>query len=335
MLRVQAEMDISEQEDSRQRDLIPELRSKAFAKALLQKAEDFLPGRLPAQRKKALEELLQPQADSLILSYSEQGTQMQGDRLRMGLAVKINTWELKEFLQAWGLYYTADSDWEYRLELEGELQEHELMLLQTLQEVSGLQRKDSGLPRLSLRKSKQEQGQWQGRLQTEDQDWTRTAEALPEVWKGLWEEYFSQEAVQAQAVQELVLQAQGWSGVAGIWEFDKSLASSDLIAERPRLIQLQLRRDQLQASWELRTRQQEKLQQELQQEMEPRGLEFNLRQAGESRQTGALQRPDRQAGPLPDGAGPKTCCWISPFAACPGTFRIQALYPAPFVAPDC
>ncbi|MGM0424587.1 MAG: hypothetical protein ACQEQX_06685 [Thermodesulfobacteriota bacterium] len=279
MLRVQVEMDISKQESDQERDLFPELRNLGFAQALLRKTEDFLPGSLAEDRKKALQDFLLPRAESFVLSYSEQGTQLKGDKLHMGLAVKINNWALKEFLQTWGTYYTADADWEYSLDLEGDLQEQDLMLLQDLQKISGLDRKDSGLPRLELSKSGEEETWWQGRLQTEGQEWTRTGENLPEVWSGVWGKYFSQEKVQSKVVRELVLQAWGWSGVNGIWEFDRNLASWDLVAQRPRIIQMELTKGQLQASWQVLTRQQEKLQTMLQQEMDPIGLGFKLRRA--------------------------------------------------------
>jgi hypothetical protein len=281
MLRVQVEMDISQADSQQERDLYPELRDLGFAQALLRKTAEFLPGSLAEDRRKALVDFFLPRADAFVLSYSEQGTQVNGDTLHMGLAVKINNWALKEFLQTWGIYYTANATWEYSLQSEVGLQEQDLMRLQELQQVSGLQRKNAGLPRLELNKSGDGQPWWQGRLQTQEQEWTRTADNLPEVWSGLWQEYFAQEKVRSRVVQELVLQAWGWSGVTGIWEFDRSLSSWDLIAKRPRIIQLELRRGQLQSSWKLQTRQQEKLQRMLRQEMEPKGLGFSLKQAEE------------------------------------------------------
>ncbi|MFW5961009.1 MAG: hypothetical protein ACOCP7_01010 [Desulfohalobiaceae bacterium] len=283
MLRVQPEMDISQQDSDQERDLYPELRNLGFAQALLRKTEDFLPGSLAKDRKEALLDFLVPRAEDFVLSYSEQGTHMQGNMLGMSMAVKINTWALKEFLQTWGTYYTADVNWEYSLNLKGDWQEQDLMLLQTLQKISGLDRTNSVLPKLELKRTKNGEPWWQGRLQTQDQEWTRTADNLQEVWRKLWGRFFRQKEVQSLVIQEYVLQAWGWSGVNGIWEFDRNLSAWDLVAKRPRIIQLDLSRGQLQASWEVQTGQQEELLKILQQEMSPRGLEFALRRAEEYR----------------------------------------------------
>ncbi|MFW6177079.1 MAG: hypothetical protein ACOC43_01800 [Desulfohalobiaceae bacterium] len=259
MLRVQPEMDISQQDSDQERDLYPELRNLGFAQALLRKTEDFLPGSLAKDRKEALLDFLVPRAEDFVLSYSEQGTHMQGNMLGMSMAVKINTWALKEFLQTWGTYYTADVNWEYSLNLKGDWQEQDLMLLQTLQKISGLDRTNSVLPKLELKRTKNGEPWWQGRLQTQDQEWTRTADNLQEVWRKLWGRFFRQKEVQSLVIQEYVLQAWGWSGVNGIWEFDRNLSAWDLVAKRPRIIQLDLSRGQLQASWEVQTGQQEEL----------------------------------------------------------------------------
>ncbi len=280
LLRVAVELDLT-QEEAEPREQAGKLLKMGFAKAALHKINELLPAELLNEQEQILFDFLVPRAESFVLSYSEQGLQRDGNVLRMPLAVKINTWALRDFLQRWGTYYTAGASWEYVLRLTGDLQEKDLLLVKAMQELSGLSRKDSGFPELTLQLADDTDPWWRGKLQTEDEQWTHAAANLQEVWSTLWAEYFAQSAVQERVVQSLVLQARGWSAISGIWAFDREITAWSQLAKQPRIISIQLSQGLLKANWNIKTRQEQNLRKRLHQELKARGLSFRLEPASE------------------------------------------------------
>jgi hypothetical protein len=254
-------------------------RKEAFARAVLQEAAEILPSGLSRERMDLLLERLRPQTQSFVLSYTEEDVVQKNETLILLLSVQINNWVLKDFLKAWGTYYTAGSEWQYALRAES-LSGSDRKELQELEKLTGVQQKGSGFPVLELRRQGRESKFIRGILETEERRWQVTDTEMGKVWKELWSRYFSQPEIRSRVVKRLVLQVKGWDTTSGVQAFDTRLAQWESMAERPTLLDMQMLPGRIEGSWLVATINEEELRRRLQEYGDPRGLTFMLDERG-------------------------------------------------------
>lgn len=251
-------------------------RNEAFARAVLQEAAEILPGSLSQERMELLLELLEPRAQSFVLSYTEEDVVQKNDRMSLILSVQINEWVLKDYLKAWGTYYTAaGKSWRYVLHTRS-LQEEDRKELRKLEKLTGVQQTASGRPELLLKREGRKGKYVQGRLETAEKEWKVTDTELRAVWKGLWTRYFSQPEVRDRVIERVVLRIKGWDTSTGVQAFDSRLAQWGSMAEKPRLLDMRMHPGRIEGSWLLATVNARELRERLREYTEPRGLTFLL-----------------------------------------------------------
>ena len=96
-------------------------QKRALAKAALKEAEKILAGSLPKGRKRVIRDFLQEKVEEFVLSYSEQQYVEEENTGVLSIEANVNTQRVKDYLKKWGTYYTATGEWDYRLEIRGEL----------------------------------------------------------------------------------------------------------------------------------------------------------------------------------------------------------------------
>jgi uncharacterized protein YlxP (DUF503 family) len=252
-------------------------QKKALARAVMKEAEQILAGSLPEGRKNVIREFLQRKVDNFVLSYSEQ-QYMDNERTGvLSLEVNVNTQTVKDSLKKWGTYYTAAGEWDYRLEVRGDLNTEQELRLADLETVSGLRRERSAVsPVFLLRPPRKEGGRWEALLKRDEDESVYLASSLDQLWLKTWSDFFSNREVRLRVEREMQLTASGWSTSTGIRHFHSLLGEWSTKLDRAAIQSLDFDPSGISGTWTVYTLTPADLRNELESYLPPRGLDFRL-----------------------------------------------------------
>ncbi len=249
-----------------------DLRKQGFAQAIIQEIEKILSINLSSKRRQVLLEFLQPDLKRFILSYTEKEFNRQENICLLNLWIKVNERSLRYLLKRWGTYYTSQNPWDYCLNFDQDLPEAK-KILKKLELFSGLERRQSGYPCLTVRKT--QPGLWAGTLETKEHTWKTKSPEIQKLWLTLWSKYFDLPKVKARTVNSFHLSIEGWSSVTGLEYFDHLLSEWSCL-DQTNLIMLDLRTYNLQGKWTIDVLNQNDLVKRLNEFTRSRNLKYEI-----------------------------------------------------------
>lgn len=251
----------------------PSAMRRALAQGVVQEAETLLQNELSEWRRVILGQVLAPRAEEYILGWEEIEYLPTEWGAVLHLNVRVNREALRGLLQSLGTYYTREQQIGYHLDTP-DLVRDQLALLQELEVLSGVQR--DGSDSLSLRLSAAADGSWQGILDYEGVVWSAVGQDLPEVWAGLWGNYFRQERVRQGFEDVLTLATHGWDSAADIQAFDLHLRGLDVSMDRIDLLGVSMQSGRYQATWRIMTMDRKALENSLRRYFQEQSATFGI-----------------------------------------------------------
>lgn len=252
-------------------------QKEALAKAVLKEAERILAGSLPKGRRRVIRDFLQEKVDKFVLSYSEQQYVEEEDTGVLSIEANVNTQSVKDYLKKWGTYYTATGEWDYRLEVRGELDMDKELRLADLETMSGLRRAREALsPVFVLRTPAKEGGSWETLLMQDGEESVYLAGSLDEVWLKTWSDFFSRKSVRMRVERKMRLTASGWSTSTGMRHFNSLLEEWSTKLDRAVIQSLEFNPGGISGTWTIYTLTPDELRSDLESYIPPRGLDFSL-----------------------------------------------------------
>ncbi|MEF8823791.1 MAG: hypothetical protein V5B78_06775 [Desulfohalobiaceae bacterium] len=262
-------------------------QKEALAKAVLKEAEQILAGSLPKGRKRVVRDFLQEKVDAFVLSYSEQQYVEEEDTGVLSIEANVNTHTVKDYLKKWGTYYTAAGEWDYRLEVRGELDTDKELRLADLETMSGLRRERESLgPVFLLRPPEEEGGHWESLLMRGGEESVYLANNLDKLWLKTWSDFFSRKSVRMRVGRKMRLTASGWSTSTGMRHFNSVLEGWSAKLDKAVIQSLDFDTGGLSGTWTVYTLTPEGLRSELESYIPPRGLDFSLEVENATRSRG-------------------------------------------------
>jgi hypothetical protein len=262
-------------------------QKEALAKAVLKEAEQILAGSLPKGRKRVIRDFLREKVDEFVLSYSEQQYVEDENTGVLSIEAKVNTHTVKDHLKKWGTYYTAAGEWDYRLEIRGELDTDKELRLADLETMSGLRRaRESVSPVFLLRPPEEEGGRWESLLMQDGEESVYLAGSLDKLWLKTWSEFFSRKSVRMRVERKMRLTASGWSSSTGMRHFNTVLEGWSTKLDRAVIQSLEFNPGGLSGTWTVYTLTPAELRNELESYIPPRGLDFSLEVENATRSRG-------------------------------------------------
>ncbi|MGE4299821.1 MAG: hypothetical protein AB7E47_17520 [Desulfovibrionaceae bacterium] len=253
-----------------------ETQLKGFQQAVLLEALAVLPVQPDEARRTLLTEYLDTVAKDFVSSFSEAGAAGKDAAL---LDVTVNRGLLKKRLQEIGVYYTVIEPRQYNLMLTGATPDA-WDVLGRLQALSGLQVETGAMPSLSLEHVATADGPvWQGVLHTDKADYPGQDKSLDVLWFALWKHYFSRPELDNVAAQTVVLHVEGWYAPDGVDAFDRLLRGWDEAVFEAVLEGVSMRAAGLAATWRVKLRSKDALEQRLQDFLPSRNLTYAVADA--------------------------------------------------------
>ena len=228
----------------------PSALRRALAQGVVQEADVLLRGELGEQRLAVLRQILEPRADEYVLGWEELEYLPTEWGAVLHLEVRVNREALRGFLQSLGIYSTRGRVTGYHLDAQN-LGAEWMPMVRNLEQLSGL--REDGSNALVLRLGILSDGGWQGVLDYEGLVWTATGRDLPEVWAGLWGNYFQLDRVRQGFEDTLTLVTQGWNSAGEIQAFDRQLRGLEVSMDRIDLLGLFSQAGRYEARWRIVT----------------------------------------------------------------------------------
>jgi len=260
---------------------------EALAKAVLKEAEQILAGSLPKGRKQVIRDFLRDKVDEFVLSYSEQQYVEEKNTGVLSIEANVNTHTVKEHLKKWGTYYTAAGEWDYRLDVRGELDTDKELRLADLETMSGLRReRESGGPVFLLRPPEEEGGHWESLLMRDGEESVYLANNLDKLWLKTWSDFFSRKSVRMRVERKMRLTASGWTTSTGMRHFNSVLEGWSAKLDKAVIQSLEFAPGGLSGTWTVYTLTPAGLRNELESYIPSRGLNFSLEVENATRSRG-------------------------------------------------
>lgn len=253
-------------------DLGGSQREQAMLAALVRESETLLPGSLAPARRNLLAGFLRTRHEKYILSYSQLAGSSPEERVWQ---IQVNTQALVTLLKDLGIYYTFNASLPYSLELVHQ-DDRGTKRIAELEMLSGLNRSNGLHP--ALRVQATSDGSWNGRLQSENQDWTANEKDVDDLWLELWSNFFSHPESIPALVQSLDIRINGWSTISAISGFCQQLQSWPQLVDRSTLVQITGDSGGLHAHWQILTLQREQLKERLDRYTGSRGLDWKIKE---------------------------------------------------------
>lgn len=252
-------------------------QKEALAKAVLKEAEQILAGSLPKGRKRVIRDFLQEEVEKFVLSYSEQRYVEEENTGVLSIEANVNTQTVKDYLKKWGTYYTAAGEWDYRLEIRGELDTEKELRLADLETMSGMRRERESLgPVFVLRPPEEEGGRWESLLIRGGEESIYLGGSLDKLWLRTWSDFFSRKSVRMRVERKMRLTASGWSTSTGMRHFNTVLQGWSTKLDRAVMQSLEFEPGGLSGTWTVYTLTPAELRSELESYIPSRGLDFSL-----------------------------------------------------------
>lgn len=246
------------------------LVSEAFETALSLETKEMLGVSPPPL---LMNELLLPQMDQLIMSYSEVGRTHSDSALELRIEVRIDRDSLRKLLKESGYYYSAYSPIVFELKTTG-LTLRERQTIDRLKAMSGMRSRPGAEPVLTLSRDAKER--WTARMEYKDKSLAAVHRDPQELWFSIWSRYFSQKEVRDEFVYSLQLSIGGWPTVEAMRLFDERFSGWNRAMEKKQLVEVVSAYGRLTGKWRVETRDVHLLQRRLAGFSEKRALDFKL-----------------------------------------------------------
>ncbi|SDB40116.1 hypothetical protein SAMN05660653_01916 [Desulfonatronum thiosulfatophilum] len=252
----------------------PSALREALAQGVFQEAEALLGGELGEPRRSALRRILEPRAQEYVLDWEEREFLPTEWGAVLHVNVRVHRQALRGFLQSLGTYYTRNNVIGYRLEARG-LNAEQTEVIRNLEVLSGV--RQDGADSLILRLNSQADGSLQGTLDYEGLVWSAMGPELPEVWIGLWSNYFGMDRVRRTFEDDMILDTHGWTAAGDVQSFDQALREWEVSVDRIDLLGISMQPDGLlQARWRIVTTDRSGMQSRVRQYFQNRDVAYSV-----------------------------------------------------------
>ncbi|WP_028574507.1 hypothetical protein [Desulfonatronovibrio hydrogenovorans] len=244
-----------------------------FRKAVLQEMGLILPGRISQERLHAVMSYIDGRVEGLVQGYRGVSVRETDHGLILEMEVNIDSSSLRRILQDAGVYYTSLHPWSYDLNTSGASPD-DLIKLQHLQLITGVQVDSTARTVLSLRKSGQ--GAWSGSIGHQHVETSVSAESLEKAWFELWKYFFGHPDIRDRFVRVVILSTSGWPTTDAVMNFDRILAAWKQEVESGKIVSVFTDVPSMKATWKVLTLNPESLEKRLQNYLPARGVAFNI-----------------------------------------------------------